>query len=429
MARILLKHGRLVDPMHDRDEVGDILLENGVIAAVGGEITEPADEIVDCTGLAILPGFIDMHTHLRDPGLTHKEDVCTGCAAAAAGGVTGVVCMPNTNPTLDTPEVIRDLLQRAETAKAHVYPVACMTKGMAGEELPDYAALKAAGAVAVSDDGKPVVSAGQMLSVIGAAKQAGLLPISHCEDMTIIQNGIVNEGETARRLGLPGMHRASEDSITAREIALAESIGVPIHIAHVSTRGSAAQIRDAKRRGVQVTAETCPHYFILTDDCLETLDADYRMNPPLREEADRQAILEAVCDGIIDCIVTDHAPHTPEEKANFHKAPNGVIGMETSFAASYTALVKTGRMTLLELARRMSLTPARLLSLPGGGLGIGMPADLAVVDENKSWTVDPEKLHGKSKNCVFKGQTLQGKVVATYLSGKLVYRQECKEKE
>ncbi len=424
MAAILLKHGRLIDPMGETDEVGDILLKNGVIAAVGGEITEPAAELFDCTGLTVLPGLIDMHTHLRDPGQTEKEDLFTGCAAAAAGGVTGVVCMPNTRPPLDSPELIGALLSRAKTAKAHVYPVACMTKGMAGQELSDYAALKKAGAVAVSDDGKPVASAGQMLSVIGAAKQAGLLPISHCEDMTIIKNGIVHAGETARRLGLAGMHRASEDSITAREISLAESIGAPIHIAHVSTRGAAAVIRDAKRRGVRVTAETCPHYFMLTDDLISSLDADYRMNPPLREEADRQAILEAVCDGTIDCIVTDHAPHTPAEKADFYKAPNGVIGMETSFAASYTALVKTGRLTLLDLAKKMSLAPARLLSLSGGGLGVGMPADLAVVDEKEVWTVDPERLHGKSKNCVFKGQTLTGRVKATFLAGTLVYRDE-----
>ncbi len=416
----LLKHGRIVDPASGIDEIGDVLIENGKIAAVGGTITADAD-IIDCTGCAVVPGLIDMHTHLRDPGQTHKEDVYTGTAAAAAGGVTGVVCMPNTTPPLDTPELIASLLDRAKTASAHVYPIGCMTKGMAGGELTDYAALKAAGIVAVSDDGKPVKSAGEMLQVIETAAKYGLLPISHCEDMTIIKKGIVNEGETSRKLSLPGMHRASEDSITAREIALAESIDAPIHIAHVSTRGSVGIIRDAKRRGVKVTAETCPHYFIMTDEKIEKLDADYRMNPPLREESDRLAVLEAVLDGTIDCIVTDHAPHTPEEKANFLTAPNGVVGMETSFAASYTALVATGLLTLSELVCRMSSTPAKLLHLHGGSLAVGEIADIAVIDLEKRWVVDPAKLHGKSRNCVFKGETLQSKVKYTLLEGKLVF--------
>ena len=423
MESYVLANARIVSPADGLDMEGSVRVADGKIASIGllPEI-QPEDTVIDAKGKVLMPGFVDMHVHLRDPGFTYKEDILTGCEAAAAGGVTSMACMPNTKPAIDSPEVIRYILEKAEKAKAHVYPVGAITYGLGGKELTDMAALKAAGAVAVSDDGKPVPTARMMKEAMEQAEEAGLLTISHCEDLDLIHGGIVHLGSVSKELGLPGMDRASEDSITAREISLAESAGTRIHIAHVSTAGAAAQIRTAKARGVKVTCETAPHYFLLTHELIRKLDADYRMNPPLREEADVDAIREAVLDGTIDCIVTDHAPHAAEEKADFHKAPNGVVGLETSFAASYTGLVKTGLLSFSRLVELMSINPARILGIPGGHIRVGDPADLTLADLEKSWVVEPEKLHSKSKNTVFKGMELTGKVVCTLCGGRIVYR-------
>ena len=422
MSSFLLKNLHVISPADSLDFTGDLRIANGKFAAIGPVLApEPGDAVCDLAGLTAFPGLVDMHVHLRDPGLTHKEDILTGCAAAAAGGVTAVACMPNTSPVTDSPEVIRYILEKAASAKARVYPVAAITRGMKGEALTDMAALKAAGAVAVSDDGKPVPSARMMAEGMRLARENGLLPISHCEDLDLIHGGIMHKGSVSEELGVPGMDRASEDSVTAREIALAESTGAPVHIAHVSTAGAVALIRLAKRRGLPVTCETAPHYFLLTHELLRKRDADYRMNPPLREESDRKAVLEGVLDGTIDCIITDHAPHAKEEKADFLKAPNGVVGLETSFAASYTALVKPGLLPLSALIRLMSASPARILGIPGGHIRAGDPADLAVADLAREWTVEPEALHSKSKNTVFKGRNLTGKIVLTLKGGEIVY--------
>lgn len=419
MSSTLIKNVRIVD--ENRDQVGDILIRNGMIEKIAEHIPESADTVIEAVGMTVLPGLIDMHVHLRDPGYTYKEDVLSGCEAAAAGGVTGVACMPNTSPVNDNPEVTEYILLRARHAKARVYPIAAITKRMFGDELTDFHPLKRAGAVGVSDDGKPVENADRMAQALQNGALAGLLPISHCEDLAIINGGIINKGAVSEQLGVKGMDRLSEDSITEREIALAKKTGCPVHIAHVSTKGAIDAIRRAKAEGVPVTCETCPHYFMLTEQELLKRDADYRMNPPLREESDRAAIEVAVLDGTIDCIVTDHAPHSASEKRDFEKAPNGVVGLETSLAATLTALVHTGKMDLKQLCRLMSGNPARLLKVPGGRIAEGEVADLAIVDLNEEWTVEPEKLHSKSKNTVFKGKTLMGKVKMTLLGGEVVF--------
>ncbi len=421
MPSILIKNGRVIRPEQNIDRVMDLYAEDGVIAAVGDDVPASADEIINAEGLVVSPGLVDMHVHLRDPGFTHKEDILSGCEAAAAGGVTSVAAMPNTNPTVDSPETLEYILSKAKNAKAKVYPIASVTKGLKGEQLNDFAVLSRAGAVAVSDDGRPVKNAYIMQKALISAMENKMPIISHCEDMDIIGKGIINDGEVSRTLNVPGMHRSSEDSITAREIALAQATDTAIHIAHVSTRGSAAIIRSAKQRGVKVTCETCPHYFTFDESELLKRDADYRMNPPLRKKADVAAITEAVLDGTIDAIVTDHAPHTADEKSDFLTAPNGVVGLETSLAATLTQLYHTKKMPLIKILALMTINPAKILGIPAGTLKIGAAADIAVFDPDEEWTVYPEKLHSKSKNSVFKGVKLKGKVKYTILNGKIVY--------
>lgn len=417
--RLLLQNARLIDLSQGLDQVGDLLLEDGKIAQIGKDLSVEDAQIIDGTGLVAAPGLVDMHVHLRDPGLTYKEDVYSGCRAAAAGGVTSLLAMPNTKPAMDTPETVRDLLERAKTADAAVYTAACITKGLGGEELTDLAGLKEAGAIALSDDGRPVVNTRRLLEALEQAPSLGMLITAHCEDLYLASGGLMNEGEVSRKLGVQGIPAAAEDCGTAREIAAAASIGAPIHICHVSTKGSVELIRDAKARGVKVTAETCPHYLLLTEEALEGRDADFRMNPPLRTEEDRLALIEGLKDGTLDAISTDHAPHSPEEKADFLKAPNGSIGMETSLAATLTAL--EGKMTLSEILQKMSWNPAKLLGIPAGTLQVDAPADVVVFDPERCWTVDENALHGKSKNTPFKGMTLKGKVAMTIFHGRIVY--------
>lgn len=418
----LLKRARIIDPSQRLDMVGDIFIKDGKIAEISEDLfshAAEADEVIDCNGLVAVPGLVDMHVHLRDPGQTHKEDVYTACRAAAAGGVTSLLAMPNTAPPMDSPELVRELLEKAKTANAAVYVAACITKGLGGSTLADLPSLKAAGAVAFSDDGQPVRNTACLLEALRFCAENGVALTAHCEDKYLAGNGIINEGEISEKLGVAGIPNAAEDCGTAREIAAAASIGAPVHICHVSTKGSVELIRDAKRRGVRVTAETCPHYLLLTEKALETRDADYRMNPPLRTEADRLALIEGLKDGTIDAVSTDHAPHSPEEKADFLTAPNGSIGMETSLAATLTAL--DGIVPLSEIIAKMSTIPAEILGIPAGTLQIGANADIAILNPEQKWTVDPNLLHGKSKNTPFKGLTLKGRVVTTIFHGKKVY--------
>lgn len=421
---LLLKNGFVVDPVNDFEGTADILIDKGKIVKCAENIIESADKVIDCSGRTVIPGLCDMHVHLRDPGQTHKEDILTGCEAAAAGGVTAVACMPNTTPPIDNTETVMYILNKARKAKARVYPIGCITKGLKGEELCDFEELHKAGCVAVSDDGKPVRNAKIMARAMVKAHYAGLRVISHCEDPDIICGGIINSGKVSKELGVPGMHRMSEDTQTAREIVLAADLEMPIHIAHVSTETSMKLVRLGARYGTMVTSETCPHYFTLTDEKLRLRDADYRMNPPLRTDDDVAAITEAVCDGTIDCIVTDHAPHSAEEKSDFEKAPNGVVGLETSLAVTLTQLYHPGKISLRHLVRLMCINPRKILNIPGGSLGKGEPADIAIFDLNEEWVVDPEKLHSKSHNTCFKGMKLKGRVKMTILGGEIVYEDE-----
>ncbi len=422
--KLWIRGARVIDPSRNIDACQDVFVSGGRIAALTPETDFSDADVLDGSGLVCAPGLVDMHVHLRDPGQTYKEDIETGCSAAAAGGVTSLACMPNTSPVLDNPAVIGDIVKRAASAKAHVYPVAAVTASLGGEKLNDFAALKAAGAIAVSDDGRPVPTAGQMMDAMKAAAALSMPVLSHCEDFSLTRGGIMNEGEVSHALQVPGIHRGAEDVATAREIAIAAATGLPVHICHVSTRGSVALLRDARRRGVPVTGETAPHYFLLTEETLRGRDADYRMNPPLRTQDDREAVIEGLCDGTLSAIATDHAPHSPEDKADFLRAPNGSIGMETSLAAGITALVATGRLDLPRLLWLMSTEPARLLGIPAGTLVPGAPADIVLFDPDEEWNVDPAKLHGKSRNTPFKGMTLRGRVRYTLLEGRLVYRAE-----
>lgn len=412
MNSLLFKNVRMVDAYSDK--IGDVLINDGIIAEIGN-INTDADRVVDGKGkLVLMPALFDMHVHFRDPGFTHKEDILTGCQSALAGGVSGVVCMPNTKPATDSKEIVDYIKEKAAPTGVSVYPAGCVTKGMLGKELYDHSSI---GVKIISDDGRPVENAELLRQAMLESNKNGILIASHCEDLNIINGGIVNDGEISAELGLKGMNRASEDSITAREIAIAMSTDARIHICHVSTVGSLDFIREAKARGVKVTCETCPHYFMYTDEKIRSLDADYRMNPPLRTENDRIAVEKAVLDGTIDCIVTDHAPHTAEEKADFYKAPNGVVGLETSLAAMLTHFYHTEKLTLSRISEMMSAEPRRLLGIDEIKLEKGSAADVILVDTEKEWTVIPNELRSKSHNTVFKGERFKGQNIMTVTGG------------
>lgn len=422
MDSLLIKNARVIDPSQNLDTQTDIYVKDGVIAMLGGEIPQ-CNNIIDGENLIAAPGLVDMHVHLRDPGQTQKEDIISGCNAAAAGGVTSLLAMPNTIPTVDNGETVEYILEKSKNANSKVYVAASITKGLKSKEACDLKELKYAGAIALSDDGRPVENTAILRNAMIAAPELNMTVVAHCEDLFLADKGKINEGKVSKQLGVKGIPKAAEDCGTAREIALAAADNVPIHICHVSTKTSVDLIRDAKNRGVKVTAETAPHYFTFTEQELLKKDADFRMNPPLRTEEDRLAVIKGLQDGTLDAIATDHAPHTPEEKADFVSAPNGSIGMETSLSAGITSLVSTGLLTINQLIEKMSTNPARILKICAGTLKIGAPADIVLFDINEKWTVDPDKLHGKSKNTPFKNMTLQGKVKYTIKDGEVVYKQ------
>ena len=415
--KLIIKNVFILDPENNISSNGTIYIENGVFSAP----FEPDSDtrIIDGSGLTAAPGLVDLHVHLRDPGQTQKEDILSGCRAAAAGGVTSLLAMPNTVPAVDSPETVSYILEKAKGADAHVYAVGAITKGLKSETPTDIEALYKAGISALYDDSYPVKNTAYMVDAMKTAARLGIPVTAHCED-PYLAGGKINEGEISEMLGVKGMPRAAEDAGTAREISLAAAYDLPVHICHVSTYTSADMIRDAKKRGVKVTAETAPHYLMLTEKELLRKDADYRMNPPLRTEKDRLAMIKALCDGTIDAIATDHAPHTPEEKSDFVSAPNGSVGMETSFAAAYTVLVDGGYLTEAQLIEKMSSNPAKILGIKAGTLSVGAPADIFLYAKEK-WTVEPDRLHGKSRNTPFKGLTLSAKVKLTVCGGKIVY--------
>ncbi len=419
---LLIKGGRVIDPSQGLDEVLDVLVERGVIKELGKGLSAPAGvEVVDASGKCVVPGLIDMHVHLRDPGLEYKEDIITGTRAAAAGGFTSVCCMPNTKPVIDNKAIASYIINKAKSEGfCNVFPVGSITYGMNGERMSEMGELKEAGCVAVSDDGKPVVSSELMRRSLEYARGMGIMVISHAEDLSLVGEGAMNEGFTSTEIGLKGIPRVAEDIATARDVMLAEYTGSPIHIAHVSTKDSVRIIREAKARGVKVTCETAPHYFTLTDDAVRGYNTNAKMNPPLREADDVAAIKAGLKDGTIDCIATDHAPHHLDEKdIEFNEAMNGIIGLETSLPLSL-ALVEEGVLSLKQLVEKMSCNPSKILSIARGSLKAGSVADITLFDPAVEWTVDAEKLSSKSKNSPFIGWKVKGKAVATIVAGKLV---------
>lgn len=422
MSKLLIKGGKLV--FADGVREGDILADGGKIIKIGQGLEDAGAEVVDARGLHVFPGLIDMHVHLREPGFEYKEDIASGSAAAVHGGFTQVCCMPNTQPVCDNAAVVGYIVARSkEVGLCKVRPIGAITKGEAGESLAEMGKMKDAGAVAVSDDGRPVSDARMMRLAIEYASDFGLLCLSHCEDKSLVDGGVVNEGYNSTLAGLKGIPRAAEEIMLAREIILAETLGKRVHICHVSTKGGVQLLREAKARGVRVTAETCPHYFTLTDDAIVTYDANTKVNPPIREAEDVAAIREGLRDGTLDCIVTDHAPHHRDEKSGeYNLAAFGISGIETSFALSYTALVKGGVLTLEQLADRMSAAPARILGLEGGSLKEGGVADIMLADLDEKYMIDPKDFLSKGKNTPFAGREVYGRVKCTIVDGNIKYR-------
>ena len=416
---LLIKGGHIID---GQTHTGDILIKDGKIAEIADNIHAPDAEVLDVTGLTVAPGLVDMHVHFREPGFEHKEDIKTGSAAAAAGGVTTCCCMPNTSPAADNAEILRYITDKAKDAAVTVLPIGAVTIGQKGGELTDFANLKSAGAVALSDDGYPVQSAHLMRQAMQKAREQDLLIISHCEDEEMVRNYAVNEGCVSRQLRMPGRPAIAEELMVARDAMMARETGARVHIAHVSTAGSVEIIRRAKADGVTITAETCPQYFVLTEDELLRQDTLARVNPPLRTSADVTAIIEGLRDGTIDAIATDHAPHAPEDKnVSLSDAQSGMIGLETSLALALTFLYHTGKLSLDQIIKLMSENPARILGLNAGRIATGASADIVIFDPDEQWTVEPELFKSKARNTPFGGVRLRGRVKYTISRGNLVY--------
>ncbi|MDI9513658.1 MAG: dihydroorotase [Clostridiaceae bacterium] len=421
--KLLIKNGTIIT--RDRTEVNrDILIEDNKISRIGEGISDAADQIIDAKGLAVLPGLVDAHCHLRDPGYEYKEDIKSGSISAAKGGFTSIACMPNTNPVIDNESIVRTIMEKAShEAVVNVYPIGAITKGLEGNELAEMGSMKAAGIVAVSDDGKPVMQASVMKKALIYAGGFGLTVISHCEDLNIAEGGSMNEGETSTRLGVHGIPSAAEDVMVSREIILSEYTGMPVHIAHVSTKGAVEMIRQAKKRGVLVTAETCPHYFTLTEKACEGYNTNAKMNPPLRTQEDVDAVIQGLKDGTIDIIATDHAPHHFDEKnVEFEMALNGIVGFETALPLALTYLVRPGILNLNQLIDKMSTKPSEILKIDKGDIRAEADADLVLVNLDEEYTIDTNDFLSKSKNSPFGGFKVTGRVKYTLVGGKIVYQ-------
>lgn len=422
--KLLVKGGKVIDPANGLTGNADILIENGKIAAVGAKFPKDGAEVIDAANKLVLPGLIDMHVHLREPGLEAKETIASGTRAAAMGGFTSVACMPNTKPVVDNQALVEFIKSRAAAeGTVNVFPIGAITKGSEGQELAEIGDMRMAGAVAVSDDGRPVMNAQVMRLAMEYAKMFDIPVISHCEDINLVADGVMHEGYYSTIYGLKGISRLAEEAMVARDIMLAELTGARLHLAHISTAGSVDLVRMAKSRGVRVTAEATPHHFTLTDEAVGGYDTATKVNPPLRGAADVEAIKEGLRDGTIDVIATDHAPHTVEEKdVEYNYAPFGMVGLETAVGLAFKELIGPGLISIEELVRKMSCNPAGILGLNKGHLGIGGDADITVIDPGRSEVVDAHKFASKGKNSPFTGWELTGMAVATIVGGRIVMR-------
>lgn len=421
---VYLKGGRVLDPSRRVDETGNVLIRDGKIEAVGRDIQAPDDaQVVDCDGKIVSPGFIDVHCHLREPGREDVETIATGARAAAAGGFTAVCAMPNTDPVTDNQAAVGFIIRQAQRAdSARVYPIGAISLGQKGEALAEFGEMVSAGAVAVSDDGKPVVSAQLMRTALEYAQTFGIPVIDHCEEPTLAAGGAMNEGVMSARLGLKGIPAEAEEIMAIRDILLARRTGGHVHLAHMSTKGSVELIRWGKERGINVTAEVCPHHISLTEEAVDGYNTNAKMNPPLRTAEDVETLREAVKDGTIDLVATDHAPHHYDEKEReFSDAPNGIVGLETALAVVVTNLVVPGLIDYATLVDRMACTPARLFHLPGGTLKNGTAADVTIFDPTLQWTVDPSEFLSKGRNTPYSGMALTGRTTCTIVGGTIVY--------
>ncbi len=425
VGRLLIRGGRVIDPAAGRDGVADLLVVDGAVAAIGPEAAARGGDcaVIEAAGLWVLPGLIDMHVHLREPGYEYKETVLTGSRAAAAGGFTAVACMPNTDPPNDSAAVTRAILRKAEEAAlVRVYPIGCITAGQQGQRMAEFGDLVAAGCRAVSDDGRPVMHAGVMRRALEYSRYFDIPVISHCEDLHLAGDGVAHEGAVATRLGLKPIPAAAEEAMVAREVVLARQTGARVHIAHVSTRGSVLLLAAAKAEGLAVTAEATPHHLSLTDEAIGGFDTSTKVNPPLRSPEDRDALRRALAEGIIDVVATDHAPHGLADKdLEFDLAANGIVGLETALPL-VLRLVAEGACSLHRAIDALTWRPARILGVPGGRLAVGDPADITLVDPEVTWTVEPEAFFSKGRNSPFRGWALKGRVRATIVGGRTIFR-------
>ncbi|MGO9312563.1 MAG: dihydroorotase [Syntrophobacteraceae bacterium] len=426
-VNLVLRNGRVIDPASGLDAVVDVLIENGIVVEINANIEIGSDRLrqleqIDASGKWVVPGLIDMHVHLREPGEEYKETIASGTLAAAAGGFTSVACMPNTHPVNDCAAVTQYILEKArDEGSCRVFPVGAISMGIEGKNLSEYGELRSAGVVAVSDDGRPVMNSMLMRRALEYAKTFDLLVVSHCEDLDIGGAGLMNEGPVSTRLGLRGIPRAAEEIMVARDILLAELTRSRLHLAHISTAGSVSLIREAKKRGIAVSAETAPHYLTLTDELISTFDPVYKVNPPLRSSEDVEAIKAGLADGTIDVIASDHAPHSTVEKdLEFEYAANGMIGLESTLPL-ILRIMREGVLTPLEAVAKLSCNPARILAIPFGALRKGKAADLTLIDPEVKYTIDVNRFKSKSRNCPFDGMEAQGKAVMTLVGGRVVF--------
>lgn len=424
MEKILIKNGRVVDPANYIDGKKDILIEDGKIKKVADFIVEDEDtNVIDADEKVVMPGFIDLHVHLREPGFEYKETIETGSKAAARGGVTSICPMPNTKPVIDSPESVKDLLKRAECSPVHILPIGACTIGQEGKELADIEGMKDAGIVALSEDGKSVMDSTLFRKSLKEAARLDLPMFSHCEDKALVEGGVMNKGQKSEELGLPGITNSVEDVIVARDIIMSKEAGNRLHLCHCSTADSVVLVEMAKKQGLPVSAEVCPHHFTMSDDEITEDNGRFKMNPPLRNREDVDALKEGLKTGIMEVISTDHAPHGKEEKdQSMLKAPFGIVGLETSFALGYTELVDKGVLTLSQLVEKMSVNPAKVLGIDKGNLAPGKAADIVIADITKEYKIDSSKFVSKGKNTPFDGKKVKGRVITTIVDGKIVYK-------